>query len=198
MLVIVALQCVTDGWVGCQARKDVLKKKMLSRGNLDPGQNQYLRSDTGRCVEKDVVNRTGTSRDETLMPLVKTRHQRGSQDGDSGPTQSPAFISQGRQRLAPGTEKKNAQQAVTENVAALANVEVPVLELAVVNAEEEVQQGIKKAAGVMRRKISARLNRDNDQPQNGGDPRLENMVAIRAQAGQQSTPSFTEDEVPRG
>jgi hypothetical protein len=70
----------------------------------------------------------------------------------------------------------------------LPNVEVPVLELKMVNAENKMQQGIEKAAGVVRREIGGRLNGNDDQPQNGGDPGLEHMVTIGAQAGRQPIP----------
>src|SRR5258708_33815984 len=56
------------------------------------------------------------------------------------------------------------------------------LEAGVGDAEEKMEYGIKNSAGVVRRKPRARLNADDDQPQDGGDPGLQNMVTVGAQA----------------
>ena len=41
-----------------------------------------------------------------------------------------------------------------------------------------MQQGIENAAGVVGGEIRARLDGDDDQPQDGGDPGFQNMVTV--------------------
>ena len=85
------------------------------------------------------------------------------------------------QRGAPGAEKQEAQYAVADDVAGLANEEVPVLEVVPVHAEKEMQDGIENPAGVVGGEISGGFDGDDDQPQNRGDPSLQNIVAIGVQ-----------------
>lgn len=116
------------------------------------------------------------------MPLVKTGYQRGSKHRDARPPRRPLWISECRQSFAPRAEQENAQQSVAEDVAALADVEMPVLEAIPVHPEEKMQYGIKDAAGVVSGEIRSRFNGNDDQPQHGGDPGLENMVTVGGQA----------------
>ena len=57
-----------------------------------------------------------------------------------------------------------------------------VLEARVSNAEKIVQQRVKKSAGVMRGEPCRRFNRDDDQPQNRGNPRFQDLVAVLGQS----------------
>ena len=68
-------------------------------------------------------------------------------------------------------------------MAAFANVEVPRLKCCPIHAEEEMQNGVKNAAGVVGGEQRCGFNRDDDEPQDRGDPGLENAVAIGVQAG---------------
>src|SRR5579863_172509 len=116
------------------------------------------------------------------MPLVKTGHQSGPEHGDTRPAESPFCVAHDRQRFAPGAEQQDAEQSVTEYVAALADVDVPVLEAGVIQAEQEMQNGIENAAGVVGGKVRAGLNGNDDQPQDGGDPGFENVVTVGGHA----------------
>lgn len=69
------------------------------------------------------------------MPFVEACDQRGSQHRQNRPAQSPLCAHHDRQSFAPGAEQQNAQQAVTENVSALADEEVPMLEVGVVHPQ---------------------------------------------------------------
>ena len=125
------------------------------------------------------------------MPLVEAGDEGGSEEGDDRPTDGPSRVSQGRKGLSPGAEKEDAEQAVTEDVSALANVEVPGLEVRQVHAEEIMQQGEEDAAGGVGGEIFRRLNSDDDQPQDGGDPGFESFVAVGGQAsGAPAVPEF--------
>ena len=106
------------------------------------------------------------------MPFVQTRHERGSEDCQGGPAQRPLGIVDRGQSFAPRAEQQNAQQSVAENMTAFANVEVPLLEVGVVDAKEKMQQGIEESAGVVGREPRGRFDGDDDQPQNCGDPRF--------------------------
>ena len=108
------------------------------------------------------MNVPGARRQVALVPFIEASHQRCSQHGDIGPPKRPAGVARRRQRLAPGAEKQNAQQAVTENVPAFANEEVQLLEAGVIHPKQKMKQRIEKKAGVVRGKYSARLNRNND------------------------------------
>ncbi len=68
-------------------------------------------------------------------------------------------------------------------MAGLADEEVPNLEPLPVHAEEKMQHGIKDAAGIAGGKQRRRFNGDEDEPENGGDPGLQDVVAIGVQAG---------------
>jgi len=57
-----------------------------------------------------------------------------------------------------------------------------VLETGMSNAEKIVQQRVEKSAGVMRGEPSRRFNRDDDQPQNRGNPRFQDLVAVLGQS----------------
>jgi len=53
-----------------------------------------------------------------------------------------------------------------------------------VDPKQEMQKWIENAAGVLRREIRRRFDRDNDKPQDQGDPGFQGLVAI-GQAGQE-------------
>ena len=66
-------------------------------------------------------------------------------------------------------------------MSAFAKEKVYGLELFPIDAEQIMQQGKKEAAGVVGGKIRGRLNANYDQPQDGGDPGFEDLVAIGGQ-----------------
>ena len=112
------------------------------------------------------------------MPLIETGDKRGSENGDVGPSQRPFWMAEGGQSLAPGAKQKNAEQTVSEDVASLANVEMPMVEAGRVEAEKVVQQWIQNAAGVVRRKDCAGLDGNDNQPQDRGDPGFQDLMTI--------------------
>lgn len=140
-----------------------------------------MRRDSGAGVEHHVLPSSRAGRNEALMPFVEAGHERSSEDRDGGPTGNPFCAAHRRQCRAPGAEEQSAENGVADDVAALANVEVPGLEAQAIDAKKKVQDGIKNAAGVMRRQQGARFDGDDDEPKNGRDPRLENVVTVRVQ-----------------
>lgn len=116
------------------------------------------------------------------MPLICACHQGCPQYGNVRPALCPARIARRWQRLSPRAEQKYAQQAVAKNVPTLAEVEVQVLESRVINFEKEMQQRIQDTARIVRRKPRGGFNRNDDQPQDCGDPRFQNLMTIVAQS----------------
>ncbi len=116
------------------------------------------------------------------MPLVETGDESGTQNCNGRPAQRPPHVSHCGQSGAPCSEKQDAQDAVTDDVASFANVVVPNLEAFPVHADEMLQQRIEKAASITGRKHGAGFNGDEDEPKNRGDPGLQNVVAIGVQA----------------
>jgi hypothetical protein len=104
-----------------------------------------------------------------------------AQNSDGCPAQRPLHIAHRGQGGAPRAKKQHAEDAIADDVACLANVEVPNIEALPVEAEEEMQQGIQNAAGVVRREQRTGFNGDKDEPQDRGDPGLQNVVAIGVQ-----------------
>jgi hypothetical protein len=115
------------------------------------------------------------------VPLVEAGDESSAQNRDGRPTRRPLHIAHRGQGGAPRAEKQNAQRAIADDMSCLANEEVPVFKVLPVQAEEEMQHGIENAASVMGRKQCAGFDGNDDQPENGGDPRLENFMSIGAQ-----------------
>ena len=66
-------------------------------------------------------------------------------------------------------------------MATFSNEEVPLLKLCPVETEKKMQKGIQDAAGVARRQHRRRFNGNDDEPQDRGDPCLDNVVSIGVQ-----------------
>ena len=116
------------------------------------------------------------------MPLVQAGYEGGTQDCDVSPAQRPLHIGHGGQSSAPGAEKQNAQDAVAYDMAAFANVEVPVFKALPVEAEEVMQHRVKNPARIVRGKQRAGFNGNHDQPENRGDPGFQQIVPVGVQA----------------
>jgi hypothetical protein len=117
------------------------------------------------------------------VPFVETGYDCSPKNRDGGPARRPLHIGHGRQSGAPGAEKQDAQNAVADDVAALANVKVPIFKALPVQAEEEMQQRIENATSIVRRKQGTGLDGDHDKPEDRSDPRLQEVVPIGVQAG---------------
>ncbi len=115
------------------------------------------------------------------MPLVKAGHKRGHQHGNTRPTDRPQRISRRREGLAPGPKRQEAQNAIADDVSALANVEVPNLEARPIQAEKKVQHRVENPAGVVGGKPRGRFDGNHDQPQNCGDPGFQKLAPRGAQ-----------------
>ncbi len=116
-----------------------------------------------------------------MVPLVEAGDESCAQNCDRCPAQRPPRAGHDGQRGTPGAEKKEAECGVTNDVTGLANVEVPVLEADPIHVKKEVQDGIENPAGVVGGKIGSGFDGDHNQPQNRGDPSLQNFVAIGIQ-----------------
>lgn len=168
--------------MGAGVQFETVGKRASSREILHPQEHENLCSDSRAGVERHVVNVSGAGGDKTLVPFVQARYQGGSEHCDVGPAQSPSRATGDRQRLTPGAEEQEAEQAVPEDVAAFANEEVPAQEVRPVQAEQEMQQRIEKPAGVVSGEPRGGLDGDDDQPQDRRDPGFENLMTIGVQA----------------
>jgi hypothetical protein len=115
------------------------------------------------------------------VPFIEASYESGSEDSDVGPAHGPSGVVGRGQGGAPRAEEQDAQGAVADDVTCLANVEVPVSKVRPVQAEEEMQQRIKNPAGVVGREHGRGFDRNDDQPENSGDPRFQNLMSIGAQ-----------------
>lgn len=86
-----------------------------------------------------------------MVPLIEAGNKGGSKKRNCAPAQCPLRIAHPWKGGAKGAKKQNAQDGVSHHVASLANVEVPVLKPIPVHAEKEMQEGIKKPAGIVGR-----------------------------------------------
>jgi hypothetical protein len=59
---------------------------------------------------------------------------------------------------------------------------MPGFKLGVADSEQEMENRVKDAAGFVRREVACGFNGDHDEPQDGGDPSLENIASMRVQA----------------
>jgi hypothetical protein len=119
------------------------------------------------------------------MPFIKAGHDRGSKESDGRPTQHPTHVTSAHrgQSCAPRAEKQNAEDGVADDVAPFANEEVPVFEVQVVQAEKVMQQRIQNSAGVGGGGEICGFDRNDDEPQNRGDPRLQKIFSVGVQTG---------------
>src|SRR5581483_10973434 len=125
-------------------------------------EQQHLRADSSTGIEYYVLPASRAGGQIALMPFVETGDEQGSKHRDPRPAQRPVRISALGQRVPPGAKQKNAEHGVSDNMPALANVVMPYLEPGVIDSEQEMQQRIEEAAGVMRGKIGRRLDHNDD------------------------------------
>ena len=140
-------------------------------------------------VQHHVLPTPRTGRNEALVPFVQAGDERGPEDCDIGPVKAPWGISRLRQGRAPRPEQEETQQTVTDNVAGFAHNVVPWLELRVVDAEQEMKNRVQDAAGLMRRKIRARFDGNDHQPQNRGNPGFQSLALMGVQVSERTSKS---------
>ena len=133
-------------------------------------EQQQLNADSGARVEHYVLPSSSARRQKALVPFVQARDQGGSEHCNASPSQSPLRIAARRQRLPPRSKKENTQQAVADDVPSFTDVEVPRFESGTINAKEKMNDRIKEPTGVVRGEIRRRFDRNDDQPENCGDP----------------------------
>ena len=95
----------------------------------------------------------------------------------------------GGQCLPPGAKQQDAQQAVAKHVPRLSQECVVGLKADLVDSKQEMHQRKKDMTRVLRRKISRRFDRDDDEPEDQRDPRFQDLVAV---AGQASVPGCSQ------
>lgn len=123
------------------------------------------------------MDRSGARGQIALVPFIQARDQGGAHDCNGRPAWSPWAAIHAGKSFPPGTKQQDAEERVSEDVSALAQESMPRFEAGVVNPKQKVQHRVKEAAGVLRRQIGRRLDGDDDEPQDQGDPGLQNMVA---------------------
>ena len=117
------------------------------------------------------------------MPLIEAGDECCPQHRDVRPPERPTWIPDSRQGFSPGAKQQDTQQAVPENVAALAKIKVHNFEACMAQAEEEMQERIQNTAGVVGGKIGARFKSNDNQPKDRSDPGFQELVTVRAQEG---------------
>src|SRR5208282_145 len=106
---------------------------------FQPQQEQQLCRDASARIEDNILPASGAGGDEALMPLIEARDKRRHQHGDAGPPCCPWRISQCREGFAPGTERKDTQNGVADDVSAFADEEMPDFKMIPIQTEEVVQ-----------------------------------------------------------
>ena len=149
---------------------------------IEPEKDENLRHNPGTGIKNHVVKSARARRQIALMPFIEAGYDRGSKHSGGRPTWSPFRPVLRRQRFAPRTKQKDAQQSVTEDVSALAHEEVEVFKARVGNAEKIMQYRIQKSTGIMRREPGGRFDRNDDEPQDRGNPGFQDFVAVLAQS----------------
>lgn len=140
-----------------------------------------LSDDSGRSVENDVLPASGPRSKQALMPLIEAGYQQRAQYRDVGPAECPSLVGRSGQGFSPGAEEQDAEEAVAKHVSGLADQVVPGLEAGVIHSKEKMEQRVENLAGVVGRQVGAGFDGDDDQPQDGGDPRLHNFFLAARQ-----------------
>jgi hypothetical protein len=134
-------------------------------------------------VDNHILPASGAGRDEALVPLVEAGYENCAQDRDVGPAQRPVHMARCGQGGAPRAEEQEAQDGVADDVACLANIEMPNMKAGQVQAEEEMQQWIENPASVAGGEQGGRFNGDDNEPEDCGDPRLQKIAPVGVQSG---------------
>jgi len=158
----------------------------------DDEKQDELGCDPRTGIQNHIVNRPRAARQIALMPFIEAGDEGCSEHRNVGPAERPSRIGRRRQSFAPRPEKKNAEEAIAEHMSGLADEEVVPLKAREVHPEKKVKKWIKEAAGVLRGQIGRRLNSDDNQPQDQGDPGLDEMVAVATQAGRHESSHFSQ------
>lgn len=143
-------------------------RRLSSRAPNQKEQN--LRHDGRQSIEHGILPSASAGRKEGLMPFVEARYNRRSKHSDPGPAKGPLGMAGPGQGFAPGTKEEEAQQSIADNVPSLAEKMMKRSELSSCDSEQIMEKRIKKSARIIRRKIRGRLNANDDQPQDCGDP----------------------------
>ncbi len=135
------------------------------------------------------------------MPFIEAGDKCRAEYGNVGPPKAPPGGPRLGKRFSPGAEQEEAEQAVADYVPCFSQEVVPRLEVRVIDAEQEMKNRVENAAGVLPGQVWSRLDGDDDQPEEGGDPCFQSFALMRIQAGRESTSlSFTKcgkDRAPR-
>ena len=143
---------------------------------------QDLGCDSSGGVKDHILPASGAGGQESLVPFVQAGDQQSPDHGEACPTKGPLARFRG-QSFSPGAEQEKTQQGITDDVTGLAQKVMPGLEMGRVDAEEEMKNRIQDMAGVLSGEVSRGFNRDNNQPEDSGDPRLEKVLPVGAQDG---------------
>src|SRR5258708_2245784 len=101
-------------------------------------------------AEEHILHSARARGQNSLAPLVESGHESRAKDRNVCPAKSPFRVIHHRQSGSPGAKQQNTQNRVTDDVPALANIEMPVLKAEPVHAEEEMEDRIQNPAGVVR------------------------------------------------
>ena len=146
-----------------------------------PKENKELSRDPGARIQNNILPASGSGGNEALVPLVEAGHECRTEYRDVRPAWSPQGTGHCGQSCPPRSKKQNTQNAVTDNVSAFANQEVPGFKAHRIQAEKEMQQRIENPAGVGGREHGGGFKGDDNQPENRGRPHLQEIFLVRVQ-----------------
>jgi hypothetical protein len=138
------------------------------------GQEQKKLSGNGSAkINADVYRRTRSARYKTLMELIQNRDEQGAEHRcDRGPApQGPVFDGQPVKRLSPTVEKCDTHEAVTDEVAGLADEMMQVVPMGCSDRSKEPHpKRIKPVAGILSRHGGRGLEGDHQNAQHRRNP----------------------------
>jgi len=139
-----------------------------------------LGRDSGRGIKDHILPASGAGGKKSLVPLVEAGDEESPEHGEACPARGPPARLH-RQGFSPGAEQEETQHGITNDVTGLAQNVMPWFEMGLVYAEEEMKNRVQDVAGVLAGEVGRGFNTNNDQPENGGDPRFNKVLPVGAQ-----------------
>jgi len=149
-------------------------------GSSKEEREQDLGCDSSGGIKDYILPASGAGGQESLVPFVQAGDQQSPEHREACPTNGP-LARFGRQGFSPGAEQEETQQGITDDVTGLAENVMPGFEMALVYAEEEMKNRVENMTGVLAGEVGRGFNGDDDQPENGGDPRFNKVLPVGAQ-----------------
>ena len=152
----------------------------VSRFAAQNREHDYLCNKRSGGIENHVVESASTRGEKALMPLIQTGNQRRAEQSDRCPLQAP-WSAEPRKSSTPGAEKQDAHYGVTNNVPGLSEHVVPESDSGHLHSEEKMKNRIENPGRMSARAQVCGFKRNNCNPDNRGQPNLEDSFARGSQ-----------------